>query len=547
MITFWENCTIRTKLFIGIGSILAIFAISSAVVLSYVNSLAASADLALNHIMPARSEALRMQFHLVDADDQGAYYIMDRDKANWAAYQHSFKADVDFVKTNLPLLENSASTAHEHELVNTLSTWFDTYLASDEASFNLKRAGKYEEGVKAFVAFDTSKGQEAISDLVGAMANDASVATMEVQAGTHAALIATVAGALTATLVGAAIALLLSAQLSSRLRQVTEAIREASDVVSVSARQIATGNSDLSARTEEQAASLEETAASMEQLTATVHQNAENAKEANQVAIGASAIATKGGRVVGEVVETMAAINESGKKIVDIISVIDGIAFQTNILALNAAVEAARAGEQGRGFAVVAGEVRTLAQRSAAAAKEIKGLIGDSVEKTSAGTKLVGNAGETMAEIVDAVKRVTEIMSSIAEASIEQGSGISQVSEAVAQMDQVTQQNASLVQEIASSAQSLEERAEGLVESVRVLTLMQDRSGAALAAHAPRPAAPAHRPASAPHRAPATTAKRPAGTSSARKPASHTAKKDSGAAVAVATAPSGNEDDWSSF
>jgi methyl-accepting chemotaxis protein len=247
-------------------------------------------------------------------------------------------------------------------------------------------------------------------------------------------------------------------------------------VVSTSAREISAGNGDLSQRTEQQAASLEETAASMEQLTATVLQNAENAKQANQLAIGASHIAVKGGQVVGQVVETMAAINASGKKIVDIISVIDGIAFQTNILALNAAVEAARAGEQGRGFAVVAGEVRTLAQRSAAAAKEIKELIGDSVDKTTTGSKLVDHAGETMAEIVESVKRVTDIMSAIAAASLQQGSGIGQVNEAVAQMDKVTQQNAALVEEIAASAEMLEERARGLVESVGIFTLAQDHS-----------------------------------------------------------------------
>jgi methyl-accepting chemotaxis protein len=217
-------------------------------------------------------------------------------------------------------------------------------------------------------------------------------------------------------------------------------IIEAVDAVSTSAGEIAVGNSDLSQRTEEQASSLEETASSMEELTSTVKQNAENAKQANVLAIGASKIALKGGEVVGEVVTTMASITESSKKIEDIISVIDGIAFQTNILALNAAVEAARAGEQGRGFAVVAGEVRSLAQRSAGAAKEIKTLISDSVERASAGSKLADHAGETMGEIVAAVKRVTDIMAEISAASIEQGAGIGQVNTAIAQMDKVTQQ-----------------------------------------------------------------------------------------------------------
>ena len=243
-------------------------------------------------------------------------------------------------------------------------------------------------------------------------------------------------------------------------------VKESSDTINTAAREIAAGNTDLSQRTEEQASSLEETASSMEELTSTVKQNAENAKQANQLAIGASDIAVKGGKVVGEVVTTMSAINDSSRKISDIIGVIDGIAFQTNILALNAAVEAARAGEQGRGFAVVAAEVRSLAQRSAGAAKEIKTLIGDSVGKVDTGTKLVAQAGQTMEEIVTSVKRVTDIMGEITAASQEQSSGIEQVNQAITQMDEVTQQNAALVEEASASARSLEEQAGGLVSAV---------------------------------------------------------------------------------
>ncbi|HKB52491.1 MAG TPA: methyl-accepting chemotaxis protein, partial [Ramlibacter sp.] len=235
--------------------------------------------------------------------------------------------------------------------------------------------------------------------------------------------------------------------------------------------QIASGNQDLSQRTEEQASSLEETAASMEELTGTVKQNADNARQANQLAQSASAVAEQGGAVVGEVVTTMDAINTASKKIVDIISVIDGIAFQTNILALNAAVEAARAGEQGRGFAVVATEVRNLAQRSAAAAKEIKGLIDDSVGKVSTGTELVSRAGQTMDEVVSSIKRVTDIMGEIAAASQEQTRGIEQVNQAITQMDQVTQQNAALVEEASAAAQSMREQAGSLVEAVSVFKL----------------------------------------------------------------------------
>jgi methyl-accepting chemotaxis protein len=252
-------------------------------------------------------------------------------------------------------------------------------------------------------------------------------------------------------------------------------VRNSTESITTASQEIAQGNADLSQRTEEQASSLEETASSMEELTSTVRQNAENAKQANQLAANASDIALKGGKVVGDVVETMASISTSSKKIVDIISVIEGIAFQTNILALNAAVEAARAGEQGRGFAVVAGEVRNLAQRSAAAAKEIKGLIDDSVDKVDAGSKQVDQAGATMQEIVQAVKRVTDIMAEISAASVEQGAGIEQVNTAITQMDEVTQQNAALVEEAAAAAEAMQEQAEVLMQAVSVFRIVGGR------------------------------------------------------------------------
>ncbi len=278
--------------------------------------------------------------------------------------------------------------------------------------------------------------------------------------------------------------------MNENLRKIVSEVRTGIDSISTGTKQIASGNADLSQRTEEQASSLEETASSMEELTSTVKQNAENAKQANQLAISASAVAVKGGAVVSQVVSTMSSINESSKKIADIISVIDGIAFQTNILALNAAVEAARAGEQGRGFAVVASEVRNLAQRSAAAAKEIKALIGDSVEKVGTGTKLVDEAGKTMEEIVTSVKRVTDIMSEITAASQEQSAGIEQVNQAITQMDQVTQQNAALVEEAAAAAESLEEQAQNLAQAVSVFKL--DHGAAdGMARAVPKPAAAA--------------------------------------------------------
>ena len=254
-------------------------------------------------------------------------------------------------------------------------------------------------------------------------------------------------------------------------QEIVAQIREASDRVNTGAREIASGNADLSARTESQASSLEETASSMEELTSTVKQNAENARQANQLVVSASDVAVKGGKVVGQVVHTMSSIKDSSRKIADIISVIDGIAFQTNILALNAAVEAARAGEQGRGFAVVAAEVRNLAQRSAGAAKEIKSLIEDSVDKVDVGGKLVDEAGKTMEEIVNSVKRVTDIMSEIAAASQEQSAGIEQVNQAVGQMDEATQQNAALVEEAAAAAESLQDQAAKLAQAVSVFKL----------------------------------------------------------------------------
>ena len=259
----------------------------------------------------------------------------------------------------------------------------------------------------------------------------------------------------------------------TRLRELVGDIQSSADAINTAAKEIASGNQDLSCRTEEQASSLEETASSMEQLTATVRQNAENARQANSLAGSAQSVAEKGGAVVGQVVETMASIHQASTRIADIIGVIDGIAFQTNILALNAAVEAARAGEQGRGFAVVATEVRNLAQRSATAAKEIKGLIADSVDRVELGNRLVDQAGRTMAEVVASIKRVTGIMTDIAGASREQSSGIEQVNLAVGQMDQVTQQNAALVEEAAAAAESLEEQARQLAESVAVFRVGQ--------------------------------------------------------------------------
>ncbi len=351
----------------------------------------------------------------------------------------------------------------------------------------------------------------------------------------------------------------------SLVRVVTQ-VRQGSQAVATASQEIAQGNNDLSARTEHQASALEETAASMEELNATVKQNAHNAQTANQLALQASTVAAQGGEVVGEVVQTMKGINEASRKIADIISVIDGIAFQTNILALNAAVEAARAGEQGRGFAVVASEVRSLAGRSAEAAKEIKSLINASVERVEQGTALVDKAGQTMTEVVGSIRRVTDIMGEISAASNEQSAGVAQVGEAITSMDRATQQNAALVEQMAAAASSLNSQADDLVRVVEVFQLLGEgastrravsasvasasapvrmaapRAAAQLSAAKPATSAPGPAPRAAPQKAIAATRAQAgraasAATSVAPQPARPTPARQSAAA----------EGDWESF
>jgi methyl-accepting chemotaxis protein len=333
-------------------------------------------------------------------------------------------------------------------------------------------------------------------------------------------------------------------QMRNSLVDIVSQVRRGTHTITTASREIAAGNTDLSSRTELQASSLEKTASAMEELTSTVKQNADNAREANHLAATASDVARKGGEVVSQVVGTMGEINSSASKIADIIGVIDGIAFQTNILALNAAVEAARAGEQGRGFAVVASEVRNLAQRSAAAAKEIKQLIGDSVEKIGRGSKLVGEAGETMDEVVASVKRVTDIMSDIASASAEQSAGIEQVNLSIIEMDGMTQQNAALVEEAAAAFQSLQDQAAELQRVVSIFKLAEGEEQAIVDAPAPA----------------ATTASRavvvrPAAKPQLKKPAAAKAKApvqqeraaDAPASTAKKVAAAAASDDWEEF
>ena len=317
--------------------------------------------------------------------------------------------------------------------------------------------------------------------------------------------------------------------MNDSLAKTVSDVRNGTQTITVASREIASGNADLSARTETQASSLEETASSMEELTSTVKQNADNARQANQLAVSASSVAEQGGNVVAQVVDTMGSIKDSSRKIVDIIGVIDGIAFQTNILALNAAVEAARAGEQGRGFAVVASEVRNLAQRSAGAAKEIKGLIGDSGEKVDAGSRLVDEAGQTMGLIVTSIRQVADIMGEITAATQEQSHGIEEVNQAIAQMDQMTQQNAALVEEAAAAAESMQEQAQKLADAVSIFKLGGEHM------------APEVRVAAVPVRAAAPAAKAPVARVGVAKAARTAAPSPAKKLVAT------SGDDWEEF
>ncbi|GGC68754.1 methyl-accepting chemotaxis protein [Undibacterium terreum] len=512
---WFNNMKISSKLMtsfilmMALTVVLGIFSISK---LNQVNQ--ASTDIATNWL-PSIRTGLQMQASLARFRISELQHILSTEDADMAAAEKAMETRLGIFRKSQEVYEKLISEPEEKKIYPEFQKSFDSYIATNKKLLDLSRTGKKDEARSLFKT-ESNQTFRQINDQLDQLVkinddgSNASDKGADVIYGSARTWI--IALLITCVVIGLVLAVLIAriisrplvdavgisekvaqgdltadihsagkdetGQLMSALKAMNDSllkivseVRSGTDTIATASGQIAAGNLDLSSRTEEQASSLEETASAMEELTSTVKQNADNARQANQLAVSASQIAVQGGEVVGQVIQTMSSINESSRKIVDIISVIDGIAFQTNILALNAAVEAARAGEQGRGFAVVATEVRTLAQRSAAAAKEIKQLIDDAVGNVSVGSRLVDQAGATMKQVVDSVRQVTDIVSEISAASDEQSTGIEQVNQAISQMDEVTQQNAALVEESAAAAQSLEEQAAKLAQAVSIFKL----------------------------------------------------------------------------
>nr|WP_315213951.1 methyl-accepting chemotaxis protein [uncultured Duganella sp.] len=535
---WFYDLKIATKLIVSFGVVLLLTAVMGvAAMLSMARVNQASDELAANW-MPSVRMALELRTDIGEMRRWELAHLINDDPAGFATYEKRMDDTLATMKGHRAAYEKLISSPQEKAIATEFDQAWTAFMAEHDQIVKFSAGGQKDEAralsrgasaktmatltetVNKLVKLNIDGG-DAASDAATVTYNNArmtSIILLVVNIGIGMALALWIARVVSAPLrqavsVATAVAggdltrtievasacetgQLMGAlrEMNGNLQRLVSEVRGGTDTIATASAQIAAGNQDLSSRTEEQASSLEETASSMEELTSTVKQNADNARQANQLAQSASGIAVKGGEVVGQVVGTMSSINESSRKIVDIISVIDGIAFQTNILALNAAVEAARAGEQGRGFAVVASEVRNLAHRSAAAAKDIKLLISDSVEKVEAGSQLVDRAGTTMNEIVSSITRVTDIMSEITSASAEQSDGIEQVNVAIAQMDQVTQQNAALVEQAAAAAESMQEQAARLSEVVSVFKL---NGAPAVPAAAPRKplAAPAPAPA----------------------------------------------------
>jgi methyl-accepting chemotaxis protein len=513
---------IATKLLVSFAIVLVLciaLGLFSILQLARVNQ--TSTDLETNW-MPSVRTLLEIKFDMARFRSQEMQHILSTTDTDMAKYEKAMAGLQDHMQTTRREYEKLISEPAERTIYAEFNQLVDQYFAENKKVLTLSRANQNDEA-RVMIRGNSSKIFAAASEKIEKLAQinidggvQASKVGDELYASSRswiiAALVACVAlGTLQAIWLARIISRPLNNALevaqtvaagnltsiitvtskdetgqllqalkdmNTSLRDIVGQVREGTDIIATASGQVASGSLDLSARTEQQASSLEETASSMEELTSTVKQNGDNARRANELAGSASSIAVQGGEVVSQVVHTMGSINESANKIVDIIGVIDGIAFQTNILALNAAVEAARAGEQGRGFAVVASEVRNLAQRSAAAAKEIKALINDSVEKVGTGSRLVEQAGKTMQEVVTSVQRVTTIMGEITNAGREQEVGIDQINNAIAEMDTVTQQNAALVEEAAAASASMQEQADKLSQLVSVFRL--DAGGSSL-------------------------------------------------------------------
>jgi len=515
MMKWFYDLKMATKLLLSFVAVLlltAFLSFFSMVELAKVNQDAV--ELRTNWLPSVRS-ILGMKSDLALFRSQELQHLISTTDADWTAYEKKMAATLEGFQKNRNVYQKLIDSKEEKDVYVEFSSIFDQFMADHAKIVALSRADKPDEAKELSRGHSTKLNADLRteidklikinmdqSNISGDIANEAYASARMWIFGLLVGAIAlgltlafwiarTISGPLNdAVRIAQTVA---SGDLTGHIEvkskdetgQLTQALKDmnqslvdivgqvstGTSAIASASGQIVAGNLDLSARTEQQASSLEETASSMEELTSTVRQNADNARQANQLAVSASEVAERGGAVVAQVVDTMDSIDQSSKKIVDIISVIDGIAFQTNILALNAAVEAARAGEQGRGFAVVATEVRNLAQRSASAAKEIKSLIGDSVEKVEFGGKLVEQAGKTMDEIVASVKRVTDIMNEITSASQEQTAGIEQINQAVTEMDTVTQQNAALVEEVAAAAESMQGQANQLAQVVGVFKL----------------------------------------------------------------------------
>ena len=512
---WFYNLKIAPKLVLSFLAVILLTAVLGVFAIVQLGSVNQASTVIASESLPSVRILLEMQVSLSRFRISELQHIASTEEADFTAADKAMEARLAIIRkqqaTYQPLISSPAETATYDKISKTL----DAYLAESKNMLTLSRAGQKDEAKtiyknssnKLFRQLNDDveaqvKADQAFADAANTNADRIystsrlGIAGLLIAAILLALLIAfwvarqiarpimtasdisrrVAEGDLTADIVAAGndetgqLMLSLGRMNGSLLRIVSE-VRSGADTIATASAEIASGNLDLSSRTEEQASSLEQTAAALEELTATVKQNADNARQASQLAVSASSVASQGGIVVGQVVDIMVSIDNSSKKIVDIISVIDGIAFQTNILALNAAVEAARAGEQGRGFAVVASEVRSLAQRSAAAAKEIKQLIADSVSNVDSGTRLVQQAGSTMGDIVASVRHVTDIVGEISAATQEQSAGIAEVNKAITQMDEVTQQNAALVEQAAAAAASLQEQAAKLAQGVSVFQL----------------------------------------------------------------------------